>query len=90
MMIRNREAERVQSKATPKDLVDAMAALDLQSIPPHLRPLAIQEQLAKVMLHSTTDPVQRAKPAFQAAASEYMRRKAEPTTTPGGIILPGH
>lgn len=69
MAVRNLEAERVRSNCTEVELSRALQALDLASIPEHLRKRAIIERLALVMLSTTTDPRERAKPAYQQVAA---------------------
>lgn len=76
----DREGDRIQSTATAKDLVQAVTALNLSSLPPENRLAAVMERLGTVMLATTTDPRERDKPAFRQAEAAY--------TLKTGVILP--
>lgn len=67
MTVYNREKERVQTVCTPKELAEAIGALNLASIPPQNRHKALIERLNQVMLATTTDPRERNKEAFRLA-----------------------
>ena len=75
MKIRNKEAERINSTCTPKELGEAMQALDLESMDPDNRAVAIRERLVEVMMATTTDPKERRKELFQKAAWTYGQRR---------------
>lgn len=69
MTVYNREAEHVQSTCTPEELAQAISALHLDQIPPQNREAALIERINQVMLQTTTDPKERAKGAYQTAAT---------------------
>ena len=75
MKIRNKEAERIKSECTPKELGEAMQALDLESMDPENRAIAIRERIVEVMIATTTDPRERRKELFQKAAWTYGQRR---------------
>ena len=75
MKIRNKEAERINSTCTPKELGEAMQSLDLQGMDPENRAIAIRERLIEVMMATTTDPQERRKENFQKAAFTYGQRR---------------
>ncbi|WP_138465342.1 hypothetical protein [Poseidonocella sp. HB161398] len=52
---RHRDTHALRSSITPEQLADAMSALDLASIPPHKRPAAIREHLARIMATTILD-----------------------------------
>lgn len=55
MQIRNREKERLNSSIGLKEFGEAMASLDLQSIPPHKRPMALMEHFLKIQAQTIHD-----------------------------------
>ena len=75
MKIKNKEAERIHSTCTPKELGEAMQSLDLESMDPENRSIAIRERLVEVMMATTTDPRERGKENFQKAAFTYGQRR---------------
>ncbi len=78
MKVINKEEERIKSKCSEKELGEALSALDLNSIPPEHRHMAIRSRLAEVMMATTSDPKERGKDVFRRAVEVYtelQRRK---------------
>lgn len=71
MKVVNKEEERIRSKCSPDELGKAISALDLDSIPPEHRHMAIRSRLAEVMMATTTDPKERNKDVFRKAVDVY-------------------
>lgn len=59
-MIINRTKDAIPSTATTKDLVEALATLDLSSMPPENRRTAINHMLGLILSQKATDPNVRA------------------------------
>lgn len=55
MTVRNLEAERLSSNINIQELGQAMAKIDLKSIPAEKRQSAVMDQLMRVMADSITD-----------------------------------
>tara|TARA_Y100001954_G_C15289375_1_gene350580 strand:- start:189 stop:446 length:258 start_codon:yes stop_codon:yes gene_type:complete len=71
MKVTNKEDERIKSKCSEKELGEALSAMDLASIPPEHRHMAIRARLAEVMMATTTDPKERGKDVFRQAVDVY-------------------
>lgn len=72
-IVSNRERDAHPSTITPEEFGRAMARLDLSSVPPHLRPLAIREHMTRIMAGSIVNPTVRYDLA--KAATVLFRRK---------------
>lgn len=71
MNVKNKERDRVKTVCTPQELGDAIASLDLASIPPEHRRAAIAERVVEVMIATTDSPDERRKETFQKAITAY-------------------
>lgn len=65
----------LRSTCTLDELASAINGLHLESIPPQNRWRALKERIAKVILTTTTDPAERAKPTFQNLQKAYYASK---------------
>jgi hypothetical protein len=80
MQVQNREANRLLSTLTPRQLGMAMADLDLTGVPPHKTAVAIYDHLMRVMSGSVSSP------ALDAAGH---RISAEAGFSPDVPVNPG-
>ena len=77
MKVINKEEERIKSKCSEKELGEALSALDLNSIPPEHRHMAIRSRLAEVMMATTSDPKERGKDAQASRRGLHRATAAE-------------
>lgn len=87
MTVKNRERDRINTECSPQELGDAIASLDLPSIPPHKRMAAISERITEVMLNTTRNPDEKSKPAFQKADKAYSEHQRNKARSKSSLII---
>ena len=87
MTVRNKELDRINTECSPQELGEAIASLDLPSIPPHKRMAAISERITEVMLNTTRNPSEKLKPAYKEADKAYKGHQRDKARANSSIII---
>lgn len=88
MTVINREREALTSSMTAKQFGQAMAQLDLSSIPPAKRKAALMDHLMRIQVSTIHDRAKAAEIELSRKLHHAARSAASPSPSRPRIILP--